>query len=57
MGNGAADTLAGGIGSMFNFRFGPLNPPLFLDPSTGEPISFGYWASHLRPKDEVYKAK
>ncbi len=36
MGNGAADTAAGSILSMFDFR-GDRNPPLFLDSSTGEP--------------------
>jgi phospholipase C len=38
LGNGAADTAAGSILSMFNFS-PPRNPPLFLDPSTGEPES------------------
>ncbi len=36
MGNGAADVAAGSIDSMFSFR-GPFNPPLYLDPATGEP--------------------
>jgi phospholipase C len=37
LGNGAADTSAGSILSMFDFG-GPTAPPLFLDPSTGEPV-------------------
>jgi phospholipase C len=48
LGNGAADTLAGSIQDMFNFRAGPSNPRLFLDPATGEPVSYGYWASHFK---------
>jgi phospholipase C len=35
LGNGAADTAAGSILPMFDFH--SSNPPLFLDPSTGEP--------------------
>ena len=37
LGNGAADTSAGSIESMFNFG-PPLNHPLQLSPTTGEPI-------------------
>ena len=44
LGNGAADTAAGSIDSMFDFAAGPgpghggpPNPPLYLDPTTGEP--------------------
>jgi phospholipase C len=44
LGNGAADTAAGSILSMFNFR--SCNPPLFLDPSTGEPVSASWAAKH-----------
>jgi phospholipase C len=44
MGNGAADDAAGSILSMFNFR--SYNPPLFLDPSTGEPVSVSWAAAH-----------
>jgi phospholipase C len=36
LGNGAADDAAGSILSMFNFR--SYNRPLFLNPSTGEPV-------------------
>jgi phospholipase C len=36
MGNGAADDAAGSILPMFNFH--RYNPPLFLNPSTGEPV-------------------
>jgi hypothetical protein len=35
MGNGAVDATAGSILSMFDFS--AWNPPLFLDPSTGQP--------------------
>jgi phospholipase C len=35
-GNGAADGPAGSLDSLFNFN-GPTAPPLFLNPSTGEP--------------------
>ena len=44
MGNGAADAAAGSILSMFNFR--SYNPPLFLDPTTGEPVSPSWWAAN-----------
>jgi phospholipase C len=36
LGNGAADADAGSILPMFNF-FGPPNPPLFLNSTTGQP--------------------
>ncbi len=36
LGNGAADAAAGSITPLFNFD-GPQNPPLFLNPATGEP--------------------
>ncbi len=48
LGNGAADTMAGSIQDMFNFQNGGSNPRMFLDPSTGEPISYGYWLSHFK---------
>ena len=38
MGDGAADTAAGSIGPMFDFSGGP-RPPLFLKPSTGQPVT------------------
>jgi len=38
MGNGAADTAAGSILSMFNFAH-PSAPKLILNPTTGEPAS------------------
>ncbi len=46
MGNGAADGAAGSILSMFNFHR-PTNRRLFLDPSTGEPVSQGSAVRHL----------
>jgi phospholipase C len=46
LGNGAADTLAGSIQDMFDFRNGGSNKALFLDPATGEPISAKSWESH-----------
>jgi phospholipase C len=48
LGNGAADSMAGSIQDMFNFRNGGSNPRMFLDPGTGEPISYGYWVSHFK---------
>ena len=40
MGNGAADTAAGSLLSMFDFRHdAPPNRPLFLNPTTGQPVS------------------
>jgi phospholipase C len=40
LGNGAADTAAGSILSMFNFTpKSGQNHKLFLDPATGEPTS------------------
>jgi phospholipase C len=36
-GNGASDTPAGSLDSLFNFS-GPIAPPLYLNPSTGEPL-------------------
>ena len=39
MGNGAADNAAGSILSMFNFGAKSANPPLFLNPATGERAS------------------
>jgi hypothetical protein len=57
LGNGAADAAAGSIADMFSFRSGPVNPRLFLNPATGEPISQGAWAAHYRPKSEVYPVK
>src|SRR5215469_6733796 len=41
LGNGAADASAGSLMSMFNFSNQQGNAPLFLNPTTGEPISFG----------------
>ncbi len=48
MGNGAADTDAGSIASMFDFHGHGDNPPLFLNPNTGEPIGYGYWTRHFK---------
>jgi hypothetical protein len=40
MGNGASDTAAGSILSMFDFSHAePPNGQLFLNPATGEPES------------------
>jgi len=36
IGNGSSDALAGSIAPMFDFQH-PSAPPIFLDPSTGEP--------------------
>ncbi len=39
LGNGAADNEVGSIDDMFDFAHPrPMNPPLFLDPSSGEPV-------------------
>jgi len=35
LGGGSFDAKAGSIASMFDFRAGPKNPPLYLDPATG----------------------
>ena len=37
MGNGAVDTTAGSILSMFDWS-GPTDPPLYLDAASGEPV-------------------
>jgi phospholipase C len=48
LGNGAADTSAGSLMSMFDFsNHGDGNGRLFLDPTTGEPVSYGFYAAHL----------
>ena len=47
LGNGAADASAGSLMSMFDFGRDQRNSPLFLNPKTGEPISFGFWASRF----------
>ena len=47
LGNGAADASAGSLMSMFNFSNQQGNAPLFLNPTTGEPISFGAWSSQF----------
>ena len=36
VGEGSSDAVAGSLANMFNFAFGPSNPRLFLDPTTGE---------------------
>ncbi|HEY3942777.1 MAG TPA: alkaline phosphatase family protein [Acidimicrobiales bacterium] len=36
LGNGAADQAAGSLDSLFNFQ-APIDPPLYLNPTTGEP--------------------
>ena len=46
MGNGASDANAGSILPMFDFR-APANRRLFLDPTTGEPVSPGWAVRHL----------
>jgi phospholipase C len=50
LGNGATDATAGSLADMFNFHSGHQNPPLYLNPNTGEPISSGYWATHFAKK-------
>ena len=47
LGNGAADTNAGSIADMFKFQSAP-NPPLYLDPNTGEPIGYNTWAANFK---------
>jgi phospholipase C len=48
LGNGAADSAAGSLMSMFDFSdHGNGNGWLFLNPATGEPISFGDWLTHF----------
>jgi phospholipase C len=39
IGNGSFDTMAGSLDPMFNFTPGYRNPPLFLDPESGEPVA------------------
>jgi phospholipase C len=47
LGSGAADTAAGSILTMLDFQAGhPTNDALFLDPSTGEPVSQSRAAQH-----------
>jgi phospholipase C len=41
LGNAAADTEVGSIDDMFNFSH-PTNPPLYLDPTSGEPVGLGH---------------
>ncbi len=48
LGNGAADTAAGTLVSMFDFDAHPHMKPLYLDPTTGEPISYGYYKHHFK---------
>jgi len=49
LGNGAADTSAGSILSMFDFsrRHHDDDRKLYLDPGTGEPVSYSFYAHHL----------
>jgi phospholipase C len=44
LGNGAADTAAGSLNSMFDFH--SRNWPLFLNPATGEPVTRSWWAAN-----------
>jgi phospholipase C len=37
LGNGSSDASAGSLENVFDFDRGRSNPPLFLDPSSGEP--------------------
>ena len=48
LGNGAADVAAGSILSMFDFHGRLHNRTLYLDPSTGEPISYGTYQHHFK---------
>jgi phospholipase C len=47
LGNGAADASAGSLMSMFDFSNNQGNAPLFLNPTTGEPVSFSDWTSRF----------
>ena len=48
LGNGAADTSAGSLMPMFDFSsHADGNGRMFLDPATGEPVSYGFYAAHL----------
>jgi phospholipase C len=48
LGDGSTDASAGSLKSLFNFSSAfPSNGRLFLNPSTGEPISFGDFESHF----------
>jgi phospholipase C len=47
LGNGAADASAGSLMPMFDFSNQQGRGPLFLDPTTGEPISASFWATHF----------
>jgi phospholipase C len=48
LGNGSTDAASGSPMSMFDFSSQmPPNAQLFLNPGTGERISFSYWASQL----------
>ncbi len=38
LGGGSFDATAGSLASLFDFQSGPRRPPLFLDPTTGEPV-------------------
>lgn len=39
LGNQSFDALAGSLNDMFDFHKGYVNPPVFLDPNTGEPVA------------------
>lgn len=39
IGNGSFDAEAGSLDDMFDFSPGYYNPPVFLDPNTGEPVA------------------
>lgn len=39
IGGGSFDTEAGSLNDMFNFSKGYYNPPVFLDPNSGEPVA------------------
>jgi phospholipase C len=47
LGNGASDTAAGSILSMFNFS-SPNFKPLFLNPITGQPIGLTSFVQHFQ---------
>lgn len=46
IGNGSYDAVAGSIDNMFNFKRGPKSPKLFLNPTTGEPMSMSKDPEH-----------
>lgn len=52
IGNGSYDTVANSLNNMFDFSHGPSHKKLFLDPTTGQPVS----ASDNSYKKDDHKA-